>query len=245
MKLRDKTILITGGTSGIGKALVHQLSAANSELIVIGRNPAKLKNLKEEIGGVHTYQCPLDDTTSVKETLSEIIEIHPQLCVVINNAGIQETPELPDRNFNFDSISREINSNLAAPIWICALAVKHLLALKSDAAIINVTSGLAFFPKRESAVYCATKAGLRNFTTGFRYQLEGSNVSVHEAIIPLVDTPMTEGRGSGKISADEAARAIINGVEKNKEEIYVGKTRFLPILARVSPSLVASMMKGG
>jgi uncharacterized oxidoreductase len=245
MKLQDRTLLITGGTSGIGYALVKKLSKINKSIIVIARNPIHLEKIKHEIPNVYTYKCSLEKKIELQKTFSEIIANHPDISVVINNAGIQETPTFLDRDFNFDTIEKEISVNLIAPIRICSLMLNPLLNLKAPAAIVNITSGLGFYPKKNSAVYCATKAGLRNFTQSFRYQLEETPIKVFEAIMPMVDTPMTRGRGKGKISPNSAAEAIIEGIENDDEEIYVGKAKFIPLVSRISPRLMASIMKAG
>jgi short-subunit dehydrogenase involved in D-alanine esterification of teichoic acids len=243
MKLQDRTILITGGTSGIGKALVKHLAPHNKMIVVIARNPIKMEKLSEEFPNVKTYRCSLSNKLEVESTLSEITDNHPEISVVMNNAGIQVTPTFLDSDFSFDTIDNEIIINLAAPIWICALMLGPLLNLKEPAAFMNVTSGLGLYPKKSSAVYCATKAGLHNFTKSFRYQLEDTLIKVHEAIMPMVDTPMTKGRGNGKISVDDAAVAIIKGIESGYSEIYVGKAKLIPLMSRISPTLMAAIMK--
>lgn len=243
MELKNRTILITGGTSGIGNELVRQLAPRNGTLIVLGRNPVKLEGLRKEFNNVSTYLCDLASATDLERAICDIRNENPHISVVINNAGIQETPTFLHKNFCYNSIQSEIDINLTASIKICALMLGNLLALSQSSAFVNVTSGLALFPKKSSAVYCATKAGLRNFSTSFRYQLEETSVRVFEAILPIVDTPMTEGRGQGKISASNAAAAIITGVERDRHEIYIGKSRLLPLLARISPSMVANIMK--
>jgi uncharacterized oxidoreductase len=245
MKLEGRSILITGGTSGIGQALVEQLAAANDSIAVIARNADRLASIARRFANVSTYPCSLTDKNAMDGTLAKILDRHRDLSVVINNAGIQYTPTLTDPEFSFDSIEQEVATNLTAPIRICALTLRHMLGLKIPSAYINVTSGLALFPKRSSAVYCATKAGLHNFSTSFRYQLEGTHVSVFEVVMPLVDTPMTEGRGRGKIPAAQAAHALIRGVERGKTTIYVGKSKLIPIVARLSPTLMSNIMKSG
>lgn len=245
MKLQNRTILITGGTSGIGEALVKKLAPGNNKIVVIARNPIKLEKLTEDFPSVKTYRCSLSNKLEVENTISEIINNHPDVSVVMNNAGIQVTPTFLDSDFSFDTIDNEIKINLAAPIWICALMLGPLLNLKEPAAFMNVTSGLGLYPKKSSAVYCATKAGLHNFTKSFRYQLEHTLIKVHEAIMPIVDTPMTKGRGNGKISAEDAAIAIIKGIESGDNEIYVGKAKLIPLMSRISPSLMAAIMKAG
>lgn len=245
MKLRERSILITGGTSGIGAAMVSQLAGVNAEIVVIGRNPDKLDRLRRDYSNVTPYQCALDLRHEVERTIDTILTRHSSLSVVINNAAVQYTPTLLDADFSFASIENEITTNLAAPIWISALLLGHFQGLQQDSAIINVTTGLALFPKTTSAVYCATKAGLHHFSRSLRYQLEATRIGVHEAIMPLVDTAMTEGRGGGKMSASTAAAAIIRGVEQDRAEFHVGKARLIPVIARISPALMGRIMKAG
>ena len=245
MNLKNRTVLITGGTSGIGLELVNTLAPVNNEIIVIGRNTAVLEELTRKYSNVASYECSLNSRSDVEQIIGRIVANHPDLSVVINNAGIQETPTFLGSDFQFDSIEKEITINLMAPIWICALVFRHFLKQENHTAFINVTSGLAIHPKTGSAVYCATKAGLRNFTRSFRYQMENTNVKVFEAIMPLVDTPMTLGRGRKKISAMAAAKALIEGVEKGKEDIYIGISRLIPLMTRISPSLMAKILKAG
>ena len=117
------------------------------------------------------------------------------------------------------------------------------LRRQQTAAIVNVSSGLAIYPKTGSAVYSATKAALHSFTQSLRYQLEDTGVHVFEAIVPMVDTPMTAGRGSGKISAQECAKQMIAGIHANRDEIYIGKARLLPLLSRLAPGTAKRILK--
>lgn len=245
MKLRQRSILITGGTSGIGAALVSQLAGVNAEIVVIGRNPDKLDRLRQDYSNVTPYRCALDSRQAVERTIETILARHPSLSVVINNAAVQYTPTLLDAEFSFASIENEITTNLTAPIWISALLLGHFQALQQNAAVINITTGLALFPKTTSAVYCATKAGLHFFSRSLRYQLEATRISVHEAIMPLVDTAMTADRDGGKMTAPAAAAAIIRGVERGRAEFHVGKARLIPVIARISPALMGRIMKTG
>jgi uncharacterized oxidoreductase len=122
-----------------------------------------------------------------------------------------------------------------------------LLARQPSAALVNVTSGLALAPKRSAPVYCATKAAVRSFTRALRYQCEdgGLAVRVIEAIPPLVDTPMTAGRGRGKLSPERCAAEILAGVRRGAAEIPIGRTRLLRGLQRLSPALAYRIMRDG
>lgn len=162
--------------------------------------------------------------------------------VLVNCAAIQNTPKLIDRDFRFDAIAPEVITNFVAPVWLSHLLLPDLLT-RSEATIVNISSGLAFYPKTTSAVYCATKAALHNFSQSLRYQLAETTVCVMEVILPLVDTPMTRGRGRGKVSPEYAAQKIIEGIQRNRNEIYVGKARLLPLMMRIWPSHVKRILQ--
>lgn len=243
MLLESQTILITGGTSGIGYQLVKKLATRKNKIIVIARDENKLHALHKEFPTISCHQCSLADRNQLTTTLNTITSQHQDISVIINNAGIQFTPMLTDMDFVMDHIDEEISVNLTAPIRICAFFISLWAKRQQPAAIINITSGLAFYPKKKSAVYCATKAGLRNFTTSLRYQLENTPINAHEAILPLVDTPMTHGRSAKKITPTYAAQEIIKGIENNRAEIFIGKTKFIPLFARLSPKLMAAILK--
>jgi uncharacterized oxidoreductase len=120
-----------------------------------------------------------------------------------------------------------------------------LLAQQESAALVNISSGLALTPKKSSPVYCATKAAVRSFTRTLKYQCEDAqpHVKIIEALPPLVDTGMTAGRGSGKISAAQCATEIISGIEAGSSEIYVGKSKLLRLVLRVLPSAAYKIMR--
>lgn len=245
MNLQGKTIVITGGTSGIGKELAIILSKKCNTVIVVARNQQAMQSLSSQHKNIICYQCYIDKQDELDLTIKIIIKNHPKISLVINNAGIQNTPKFMDGDFNFDSIEKEIKTNLMAPIWITSLFLNHFKTTTQDTAFVNITSGLALYPKTTSAVYCATKAGLRIFSKSLRHQLEESNIAVFEAIMPIVDTPMTQGRGKNKISPQKAASFLIEGIENDKYENFIGISRLIPILSRISPKLIAKILKKG
>jgi len=243
MELRNKKILITGGTSGIGLQLVGQLQDRSNELVVLGRSRHKLDHLQNKYGRINTYHCDLSQRHQVEETLDAVIADHPEIAVLINNAAVQLTPTFISEDFDFDGIAYEITTNLTAPLWITSLLLAGTLLRQKEALIVNISSGLAFYPKKESAVYCATKAALHSVSQSLRYQLEETPVRVSEVLLPLVETPMTHGRGTHKITAESAARHILEGIEKDRDEIYIGKARLLPLMSRLAPSIIKNILK--
>jgi uncharacterized oxidoreductase len=249
MNPAGRTILVTGASRGIGRELTGQLVALGAHVVAVGRDADQLASLTAEHGGrVTPWPVDLADRGAVDALVDALPSRHPDLSVVVNNAGVQTLTDLladpPDALRPV--LRREIAVNLDAVIALSAGLLPHLSRLPS-AAIVNVTTGLALAPKRSAPVYCATKAGVRTFTRALRYQCEDGapHVQVTEIVLPLVDTDMTRGRGTGKISASAAATAAIDGIRRGSAEVYVGKARLLPALMRLSPSLAFRTLRDG
>ncbi len=246
--LEGRTVIVTGGSSGIGHALVHGLIAKGAvRVAVVGRNPATLEKLRKEFGPtVTTLRADLATSEDVLRLATEICSQVPDASVLINNAGSQLLTDLTGRSraVNANELAAEVAVNLTAPILLCA-ALLPQLGKQPAAAIVNITSGLALAPKRSAPTYCATKAGLRSFTQALRYQCEDNlpHVRVIEALPPIVDTPMTEGRGRGKITAETCADQIIAGLTSGRTEIYVGRSALLKWIFRASPALAYRIMR--
>lgn len=241
MKLNKKRIVITGGTSGIGYEMVKYLHPAN-EIIVIARSANKLDKLTLEFSEVTTYQADLSKLDELKTVASSIAERFETIDVLINNAAIQYTPTFVDEAFDYASINHEITLNFTS---ICSLTylLLPMLTHRNKAVILNINSGLALAPKTSSAIYCATKGALNIFSQSLRYQLENTNISVQQAFLELVETAMTTGRGKNKMSAEEAAKIILQGVERGVLDHDIGKVKLLRFLLRLAPSIAQKIMK--
>jgi len=236
IKLTQKNILITGGMSGIGNALCNQLMEAGNQLTIITRRQANKGDNPREI------YCDLANLESIQQLVKFLLEGKWMPDLLINCAAIQNTLKFNDQDFEIESIDLEVKVNFTSIALLTALFLPSLERQK-ESAVVNLTSGLALFPKTNSAIYSATKAALHSLSQSLRYQLENTGVKVFEAILPLVDTNMTKGRGKNKMSASDAARAILRGIEKDQYEMYIGKARYLPFLSRVSPGLVKNILK--
>jgi short-subunit dehydrogenase involved in D-alanine esterification of teichoic acids len=241
MKLINKSIVITGGTSGIGYEMVKRLHP-NNNMIVIGRNAKKLDELSQKFKGVYCYQADLSKLDEIELAGRELAGQFPKIDVLINNAAIQFTPTFIEDDFRYETIAHEITLNFTS---ICSLSALLLPSLMHDkpAVILNINSGLGLSPKTSSAIYSATKGGLNIFTQALRYQLEETNVSVQQAFLELVDTGMTEGRGKNKMSVQEAAASILKGIEQERLDNDLGKVKLLRFLLRLSPYLASKIMK--
>lgn len=245
MKLQQRTIIITGGTSGIGLALITELAPVCKRLVVIGRNHQALAKLAAQFNNLSTYCCDLAVPQALATTARQIAMQHSDASILINNAGIQFSSERWLENFCLETAATEVNTNFIAPVVLSACFAKAFVTQRTTCAIVNISSALALAPKRDAPIYCATKAALSSFSQSLRYQLIGTTVFVSDVILPLVDTPMTLGRGTRKLSPAAAVKAIIKGVTQQRPVIYVGKARYLPWLIRLSPRLVAYILRGG
>ncbi len=241
MKIRAKNIVITGVTSGIGLELVRQLQPDN-QLSAIARPSRRLDEFRKRFPNVSVYEADLADSSAVEKVADRITREHNRIDILINNAAIQHTPHFLGDDFLQNSIRREIEVNFATPCTLIYLCLPSLLH-EGPAIILNINSGLALVPKASSAVYCGTKGGLNIFSQSLRHQLANTNIRVRQAFVPLVETAMTQGRGSGKISADEAAAKIIKGLAGKRPDFDIGRVKPLRLMARIFPSMAANIMK--
>jgi len=189
MNLRNRTALITGGATGIGLALAKRFVAAGNNVIICGRRQERLDAARRELPSIITIRADVASEADRLHLFENITLNLPQVDILVNNAGIQNRPPPVTEQQDFSSYQHEIATNLEAPIHLALLFVKHL-AQKSDAAIINVSSGLAFSPLAFMPMYCATKAALHSFTLSLRHQLRDTPVKVIEIIPPKVQTDL-------------------------------------------------------
>ena len=238
---KPTTVLLTGGTSGVGAALLTRLLDRGHTVLALSRSAAHLPAR----AGLNPVTCDLTDLETLPALVRALVADHPDLSIVINNAAMQIARPLTDASSFPDHLIKEAALNLIAPALIVQAALPHLIGLPQGA-VINVSSGLAFFPKEKGGLYSATKAGLSSFTTSLRWQVEGTPLFVAEVVLPMVDTPMTAGRGKGrKISPEEAADAILRGVDARRPVIRVAAARALPAIAALAPWLGRRMLRGG
>ncbi len=246
MNLRRRTILITGGTSGIGQELARQLLARDNVVLVTGRDPAKLEASRRALPGVHTFTSDVSDPQSIAALQQNVLAQFPALDVLINNAGVMRNLDLNEPREPRD-LTREIEVNLCGPIWMTRQFLPHLKT-RPEAAIINVSSGLAFVPLPSSPVYCATKAGLHSFSQSLRAQLAGTRVAVIELAPPAVDTPLIRGKFPGVVKSmqgmavGELVNRAIQAIEAGKLEVRPGLSNLLKLMNRVAPGFILARM---
>jgi uncharacterized oxidoreductase len=191
MKVGGNTILITGGGSGIGRELARRFQALGNEVIVAGR---RRDALEETIGGradMHAMTLDIEDEASVRTFASSVVAAHPALNVLVNNAGIMRREDLT-RSRDLRDAEDTIATNLLGPIRLTDALIDHLVG-QPDAAIVNVSSGLAFVPLSGTPTYNATKAAIHSYSVSLREQLKGK-VEVVELAPPAVRTELTPGQ---------------------------------------------------
>ncbi|WP_460908107.1 SDR family oxidoreductase [Spirosoma areae] len=240
MKTVGNTVLITGGSSGIGFALARRLAELGNEVIITGRDQAKLQQAKEACPALHTFAGDLIRQEALDDLVHYMEQTHPRLNVLINNASVQYNYQFDTELNALPKVDYEIRANLMGPIKLLALLLP-LLKTNPDPALVNISSTLGFVPKASAPVYAATKAGIHVFTKAVRYQL--TDISVFEVIPPLVDTPMTAGRGTGKISPNQLVDEFMRGWEANRYEMTIGRARLLRLLHRWLPQVAERMMQ--
>lgn len=239
MHLLSRKILITGATSGIGEALTRQLLALDNQVIAVGRQQDKLAHMAAQYPRLIPVVADLAQPAEIERLCTLVRREHPDLSLLINNAGIQYNYLFGQETQLSDKISHEVMTNLMAPLQLTAL-LWPVLEAQPDAAVVQVSSALGLVPKKSAAVYCATKAGLHLFSKALRAQ--DTKVRVVEVIPPLVDTAMTAGRGTGKMQPEQVAAAILNGLRHNESEITIGKAKLLRFIQRLSPALADRIM---
>ena len=221
MKLTGNTILITGGSNGIGLAMAKRFLDRENEVIVCGRREEKLKEVREKFPKIKTRVCDVGSRAEREALFRWATGTYPNLNVLVNNAGIQRRVKLTE-NENWESTRSEIAVNLEAPIQLCGLFYPHLIQ-KESSAILNVTSGLSFIPLANVPIYCATKAALHSYTLSLRWQLADTPVEVIEVIPPAVDTDLGgPGLHTFGVNVDEFADAVFEGLEEGQTEIAYG-----------------------
>ncbi|HKJ32367.1 MAG TPA: SDR family NAD(P)-dependent oxidoreductase [Balneolales bacterium] len=188
MELSGNTILITGGTSGIGLGFAEAFLSTDNHVIICGRRKERLHQIKEQHPNIIIRVADLSIDDERRALFEWTIKNYPDINVLINNAGIQLKTDLT-HPVDMDRVKKETDINFYAPIHLASLFAGYLNR-RSDAAIINISSGLAFTPLATMPIYCATKAALHSFTLSLRHQLKDSFVKVFEIIPPSVDTEL-------------------------------------------------------
>lgn len=247
MELKNSTILITGGSSGIGLELVGQLIGQEAKTIIItGRDNSRLEQVKKQFPQVHTFQSDVSDTDAIAQLFRDVTRQFPELNIIINNAGIMRNLDLLATDLSIYEITSEIDISLSGSIKMVQTFLPHLLK-RPSAAIVNVSSGLAFIPFPVSPIYSAAKAGLRAYTRILRLQLKKTSIKVFELAPPATETPLSdpfEGLvdASQNMKVEKMVKAAIKGILKDTYEIKPGASKILKLFSRVAPEIMLNFL---
>lgn len=225
MKISDRTVLVTGGTSGIGLGIAEAFQKSNNKVIICGRDGEKLSRVKEKFPDIVTISCDVGEVQQREKLAEEVLSRFPDLDILVNNAGIQRYIDLKKGYSELKSGEDEIAINFTSVVDLTALFIEHLMK-RPSAAVINVSSGLGFMPMQNTPVYSATKSAIHTYSIVLRQQLKDTSVKVIEIVPPMVETDLNkEGRGAnhvkfGGLSLSEYIPTIISGLEKDANIIF-------------------------
>lgn len=237
MQIAGKTALVTGGTDGIGLETARSLRNRGAHVTVVGRSAERLAKAGDE--GLDPIRADLSSPDGCDDLRAHYGD--RPLDILVNNAGVDPAFDAA-RPIDTAAIDRAIYLNLNAPIRLVALFLSNIRA-RPEAAIVNITSGLAIAPGASTPVYCGTKAGLRSFTLALRAQLKGSGIRVIEALPPLVDTAMTSSIAvKTKMPPSRCAEAIVGAIASGRDEVDIGDVRVLRSIYNLSPALARRIM---
>ena len=249
MRLTGNTVLITGGTSGIGLELALQLLKLNNRVIVTGREQEKIDALATEHPDLVAIKSDVSEPAAIAQLYETVTRDYPDLNILVNNAGIMRKINLQDPGADLEDIAREVNVNLNGPIRMVKQFLAHLKS-KPEAAIINVSSGLAFVPFPISPIYSATKAGVHAFTRALRVQLKKTQIRVFELAPPSTQTPLqnafsaTDVKASLNMDVKTLVKKTLEGLQRDRLEIRPGSSNVLHLLSRFAPTLALRMTSG-
>lgn len=228
--MKNKVILITGGTSGIGKSLVKLLQSDN-KIIVCSRNQNKISECKKLFKDVHFVQADIENTENLNKLEHVISEKYGYLDVLINNAGIGNFVDLnktkPITDFS------DIDVNFKGTVQTTTTFIPLLLKSKTNPTIVVTSSILAKIPHYEMPIYSASKAALHSYCISLRAKMKPFNIV--EVFPPLVDTSMTKDlKSTDKMNPEKVAAIIVSGIDKGKLEIYPGIARLANLMSKVA-----------
>jgi uncharacterized oxidoreductase len=191
MNFTGNTILITGGGSGIGRGLAESLHALGNQVIIAGRRQRALDETTAANPGMKSLPLDIEDPTAIREFAAKAVAEFPSLNVLVNNAGVMRAEKLLAPQLDLTDAEAIVTTNLLGPIRLTAAILPHLQK-QPHAAIMNVSSGLAFLPLALTPTYCATKAAIHSYTLSLRYQLRNTSLEVLELIPPYVQTDLMD-----------------------------------------------------
>ena len=240
MKLTGHTILITGGSAGIGLAFALKFLELGNEVIVTGRRQAVLNQVKSKYPKLHTIQSDVADPAQIATLAVRVKMEFPKLDVLMNNAGIMLHKNLRAPTVDLAGLMTEMNVNVGGVICMTSAFIDILRANKGT--VINTSSALAFVPLPSAPIYSATKAAIHSYTQSLRFQLEETGVEVIELMPPAVKTDLAadiaEGGGITLMTTEELVKQSFASLKTGVLEIRPGQAKQLAFMRRLAPGFI-------
>jgi uncharacterized oxidoreductase len=230
MKINGNTVLITGGATGIGYGLAEIFFKAGNQVLICGRRQAKLEEAGKKLPGLQTFQCDITSKKGRESLFNWVKTKHPDMNVLVNNAGVSGLIDFKKGIPEVLKSEDEIETNVKAPVLLSGYFIPLLLE-KKEAAIVNISSGLAFVPIADSPLYGATKAALHSFSLALRHQLKDTSIKIFELMPPICDTDLGREPGDNSprpahlkgIPPSEFAVEALEAIKNNEYEFASGE----------------------
>jgi len=244
MKLSGNTILVTGGSTGIGLAFAKKFVALGNSVVITGRSQAKLDAALKEEPKLVAIRNDASDAKATSALAADVTARFPNVNVLFNNAGILRYLNLAQGEADLTALTSEIDINLSGPIRLVSAFIDTLR--KNKGTIVNVSSGLAFVPLTAAPIYSATKAAMHAYTITLRQQLRDQGVEVIELMPPSVKTDLaTIPKDVKVLTTDELVAATLKDLGRGVEEITPGQAGQLRFMSRVAPGFIRGMLEKG
>lgn len=245
MNLSKNTVLISGGSAGIGFEIAKLLTEKGNHVIITGRNQQRLDEAAAQLNNVTAISLDVTSEEDVDQLVKRLATEFPDLSILINNAGFAYAYDITAGHQAWTKAHEEMDTNYIAIIRLTEKLLP-LLTQQPSAAIVNVTSIVALAPSLNILTYSASKAALRSYTQGLRLALAKTNTKVFELMPPLVNTNFSQDIGGKEngISPVIVAEELISALENDTYEIHVGATAAIFELAKVSPETALNALNG-
>ena len=247
MNITGNTVLISGGSSGIGLEMAEQFLARNNKVIITGRDQDKLENAERQLQGVTAIRNDVSSPNDVQALSQRVAQNFPELNILVNSAGIMQVINLLDNSCSATKLTAEIDINLKGVIFMNH-AFLPLLQRNGNASIVNVSSGLAFVPFPVVPIYSSTKAAIHSYSLSLRTRLRPAGIRVFELAPPLTETGMLNGfaeqdiKGLPLMSVQDVVTVFMRGLARDRYEIRPGLANQLKFMSRYFPSFILAQM---
>lgn len=236
-----RVAVVSGGSSGIGRAICAQLLREGWQVDACARDPEKLLRLEQELPGIRTAICDVADREAVRAFARRFDESGTAVHLLVSNAGGLREIDFTRADLDTIDLTAELRGNTEGAIHLIAAFLPALRRVPA-ASILVVSSGYALAPATRAPVYSASKAALHSLCKSLRRQLAPLGIRITELLPPVVDTPAVAHRAVPKLAAERVAGEALAGVAAGADEVRPGQLRLLPLLLRLAPRLAEAIV---